>query len=141
MTTWNFGYIFGILNKAFQMFNWNDQFQAPHRSLSTILVPIFVYFWKSWNFRTLSEGFILLINLKNQLGFISNCDYQIFVVLASWNYVYIFGSFNTRFLGRAKTNKKSKPKVDASRNQRIWWATTNKKPIHNFRSCLNQQKV
>ena len=141
MTTWNFGYIFGMLHKVFQMFQWNDQFQAPHKSLSTILVLIFVYFLKQGSFRTFSESFILLINLMIQLGLISNFDFQIVVVLASWNYVYIFGSFNTRFLGRAKTNKKSKPKVEASLNQRIWWATTNKKPIHNFRSCLNQQKV
>ena len=141
MTTWNFGYIFGILHKVFQMFQWNDQFQAPHRSLSTILVLIFVYFLRQGSFRTFSESFILLINLMIQLGLISNFDFQIVVVLASWNYVYIFCYLNTQFLWRAKTNKKSKPNVEASLNKRIWCATSKKKPIQTNKKSRSKVKT
>ena len=41
--SWNFIYVFGIFTVIFQKFNFSNQFEAPPRVLSTVLVPIFVF--------------------------------------------------------------------------------------------------
>ena len=62
-----------------------------------VLIHTKVMIFFTLEFRDTFRRFHFTTIWRTTLVFISNFDYHIVVVLASWNYVYIFVSFKSRF--------------------------------------------